>query len=81
LVALPIASERALIVDFLHFVKKPVAWPQSEPPQELFQRLLLSDRTVPVAPAARMEAVTHHTLGKQKKDGCQGDFKRLSTRK
>jgi hypothetical protein len=36
---------------------------------------LLSDGAVPVDPAALKEAVTHHALGKQKKDECQHDYK------
>jgi len=35
----------------------------------------LSDGAVPVDPSAYTEAVTHHALGKQKKDDCQDDYK------
>jgi hypothetical protein len=36
---------------------------------------LLADGAVPVEPTAYMQVVTHHALGEQKKDDCQGDYK------
>jgi hypothetical protein len=41
----------------------------------LREELLLSDGAVPVVPSAFTEVVTHHALGKQKKDDCQDDRK------
>jgi hypothetical protein len=38
-------------------------------------RLLLSDGAVPVFPATLKEAMTHHTLPKQKKDDRQDSYK------
>ena len=38
----------------------------------VFQSLLWSEGAVPVEPVAFMETVTHHALGKQKEDNCQG---------
>jgi hypothetical protein len=35
----------------------------------------LPEGAVPVNPAASKETVTHHALGKQKKDNCQDDYK------
>jgi len=37
--------------------------------------MLRSVDVTPVAPAALMEAVTHHRSGKQKEDECQDDRK------
>jgi hypothetical protein len=74
LVAIFIASERAVISDLLHIIKN--AYPGTNATaQQLLQCELLSDRSVPVDPAALEEAVTHHALAKQKKDGCQHDYK------
>ena len=42
--------------------------------KDVFQCLLWSESAVPVEPAACMEAVTHHALGKQKEDNCQDDY-------
>jgi hypothetical protein len=42
--------------------------------KNVFQSLLWSEGAVPVEPAACMEAVTHHALGKQKEDNCQDDY-------
>jgi hypothetical protein len=36
---------------------------------------LPSGGAIPVDPAASKEAVTHHALGKEKKDDCQDDYK------
>jgi hypothetical protein len=37
--------------------------------------LLWSDGAISADPTACMEAVTHHALGKQKKDDCQKNYK------
>ena len=58
----------------LHF-KERGAWHHSEQRPRLFQCLLWYDGAVPVDPAASKEAVTHHAMGKQKKDDCQDDYK------
>jgi len=42
--------------------------------------MLLPEGAVPVNPAAAKEAVTHHALGKQKKDNCQDDYKQQPSR-
>jgi hypothetical protein len=43
--------------------------------KDVFQSLLLPEGAVPVNPAPSKETVTHHALGKQKKDNCQDDYK------
>jgi hypothetical protein len=47
----------------------------SKPRPEFCNRLLWSEGTVLVDPAASKETVMHHALGKQKKDNCQDDKK------
>jgi hypothetical protein len=50
----------------------------SSPTKSFFNLYLLADGAVPVFPATLKEAVAHHALAKQKKGGCQHDYKQES---
>jgi hypothetical protein len=52
----------------------PIAWDHSQLQLVRFFSALLSDGTVPMNPSALKEAVTHHALAEQKKEGRQEEY-------